>query len=289
MDGKLEIKQKRSAAFDHSFPEIRLRLGMINGILILLTIGLAGSPLDNLISGGYLVLSILCYCWPLLRKSVLNSLNLPMVGLDLLVAAYAITRTGGMNSLLYSVLFIPIVIAAIRYNYLGILVWSGLMSFVLASAAVIDGKLLIIPLLIKIAYLFLTGTVCGFLVQQTFMATEEVSRDLERWSNDLERLNHYSLEVTGSSTIDEIFEQTLKTVRQTRIPSMAAIMLFDENDILKFYNAFGWENDWVSLYNNHHLSRSNLILASILVFKKPVICPDIRKQQELMKPSPVSR
>jgi diguanylate cyclase (GGDEF)-like protein len=96
-------------------------------------------------------------------------------------------------------------------------------------------------------------------------------------------LNQSLKEVAASSDLGEIFSETLKIIRENEKISMAAVLIFDIQGELQMVDSFGWEEDWLNRYQSYPLGKYSLTLAPILVFKKPLICVDIRKHNELMQ------
>jgi diguanylate cyclase (GGDEF)-like protein len=63
---------------------------------------------------------------------------------------------------------------------------------------------------------------------------------------------------------------------------MIAMMLFD-GEILKIYDAMGWDEAWIDKYHQNPLSKHSLTLAPIIVFKEPLLCSNIGKHPELVR------
>jgi diguanylate cyclase (GGDEF)-like protein len=145
------------------------------------------------------------------------------------------------------------------------------------------GEIQPVSMVIRISYLYLLGIFMSFLIHRTYLRTEEFSNQLDRKNQDLRRLNQALKEVAASSDLREIFKETLKIIRQNDQIPMAAVMIFDEQGELHVVDSFGWEEEWLDRYQSFPLSKYSLTLAPILVFKKPLICTDIRKHNELMQ------
>ncbi len=280
--GKKTNKKQKDKSFSLTLAQIRIKAALINAILIVLALGVEGRQIDYIIAGVYLVLNLFFLLIPTLRIFATNSLRFIMFGIDLLITGYMIAVTGGSASELYPFLFIPVILAVLRCKYPIIIVWCSMMSGILIGAAIYSKTFYVMPLMVKVSYLFLAGITGGYLGRHTFTIKEEISKTLARWNIDLQRLNSFSQEVTGSSDLEEIFKQIIKTVRQTNSLQMVAIMMFTD-EMLKIYDSMGWEDNWINDYNKHPLSKHSLTLAPIIVFKEPLIITSIQKHPELMK------
>ena len=283
MDERQEIRFQRNQAFKTSLAELRLKLALVNAVLICLALGLKGDQLDYLIAGGYLFLNLSCLLIGSLRRLAVKWFYLPLLCLDLAVVLWMIVRTGGAGSELVPFLFIPVLSAVVRCKYPGILIWCSVMAIALVAAAIISETINFVPLAIKIVYLYLFGIIGGYLVHQTYMVNEEFSSRLERWNDDLRRLNDYLKEVTESSDLEQIFAQTLKIIFRNNPTALVAIMIFAEDGTLTILEDQGWEESWLLIYKRNPLNLHSLTLAPIMVFKKPLLCPDIKKHPELIK------
>jgi diguanylate cyclase (GGDEF)-like protein len=286
VEQKIKRRRGKDKTFSITLAEIRIKLAVINAVLILCALGMHGTQLDYSIAGAYQALNLFCWLVPPLRKMATRSLRFILLGIDLVVTSFMIVETGGVTSDLYPFLFIPVLLAVLRYKYSGIITWCTMMSLVLIGSIFYSGTLfwiMLIPLFLKVAYLFLVGIIGGYLIKQTYSVKEEVSKTLTRWNIDLQRLNSFSQEVTGSSDLDEIFNQIKKTIRQTNALQMIAIMIFDDDETLKIYDQMGWEDTWVEKYHLNPLSKRSLTLAPVIVFKQPILCPNIQKHPELIR------
>jgi diguanylate cyclase (GGDEF)-like protein len=276
----METKDGRGLYFSISLAQARLKLAGVNAVLIFLALGVKGSKIDYLIAGIYLSLSAVSLFIPALRYLATGLGRFPLLGIDLLTTSYMIARTGGTASELYPFLFIPVLVAVLRCKYPVILIWSSLMAMVLIGSALVSKTLFLIPLTIKVLYLFLTGILGGYLVNETHLVTE---KRLTRQNMDLQHLNRFSTEVAGSSDLGDIFSQILKVVHQIDSSWQVAIMMFDTVDVLKIFASSGWEEDWINHYHLFPLHRNSLTLAPVIVLKAPVLCSDIQKHAELVE------
>lgn len=284
---KSETKPKRSKdkTFSIALAEIRNKLAFINACLILGALGLHGTQGDYIIVGIYLVLNLFCWLVPPLKYLSIRFLRYILLLVDLAITSYMITKTGGVTSNLYPFLFIPVILSIMRYRYLGILLCCTAMSIIMIITAFFSGTLvwnMAESLIIRISYLYMTGIIGGYLFKQTYSVKEELSKTLTRWNIDLQRLNIFSQEVTASSDLDEIFNQITKTIRQTNISQMIALLLFD-GEVLKIYDTEGWDEAWIDQYNQNPLNKQSLTLAPIIIFKEPLLCSNIRKHPELVR------
>lgn len=283
MAGNAEIRRKRISAFRQSLGQIRLWVSVMNALFYSAAMLWRGQTTDALVAVFYLLISVLFLAIPFLRRWAGKWLQIPLIGLDLAVAFYLIYHSGGADSELYPALFLPVLAAAVSCRFPGITLWCSLAAAILILTSLKTAPSQPLALLLKTAYLYLTGFLGGYLVQHTYTVTEEVSRKLARWNLDLERLNSFSLEVTASSNLEEVVEQTLKIVRRGDSASMVAMMVFDEKGLLRIYDSLGWEADWREKYRRNPLTRNSLALAPIRVFQKPLLCSNIRKHAELIK------
>lgn len=282
MEESFNLKSQRNQAFKISLAEIRHKLAVANGFLIILAVGTEGFRNDYLICFSYLTWSLFWCLIPMLSRWGLKFLRFPLFLIDILVTGYMMVRTGGLNSELSFFLFLPVFAAGVRCRLPGILIWSTLMSLILTGAAYLSATLSLRVLLTKIAYLYLAGILGGLLIQRTYTATEVVSEKLVQLNTRLQKLNNFSQEVSGSSDLDAIFNRIIKTVHQTNPNMLAAVTLFDETGQLKIWDS-SWEEEWLSNYGSHPLNRQSITLAPILVFREPLLCSDIYKHNELVK------
>lgn len=274
----------KNSIFSISLVQLRLRIAPINAVLFGLALGFNGTVTDYIIVFSYFFMNLILGAVKGLQYLATRPLRFFILGIDLLIAGYMITRTGGLNSNLYPFLFIPVLVAVLRLRYSGIFIWCTICSVFLAVIAFYTNTMMIITLFIRISYLYLVGLIGGYLISHTFSVTEEVSKRLTRWNIELQRLNNFSHEVAGSSDLDEIFEQTIKTVMQNSSLPMAAMMIFNEMETLQIYAHKGWEDKWLASYAAHPLTKESDTLAAIIGYRKsPLICPDIKKHQELVK------
>lgn len=276
-------KAGASKIFSISLAQIRLKLVLINAVLIGLAVWDHGARIDYIVVIAYFFINFFCLVIPGLRPLVTRPLRYIFFGMDLVVTGFMIARTGGSQSELYPLLFIPVMVAVLRFKYQGIIAWCSVMAAILTGASYYADTIWATPLLLKIIYFYLAGLVGGYLINHTFTVTEEVSKRLARWNLDLQRLNNFSLEVTGSSDLDGVFKQTLKAVLQCNPSQMAAIMMFNDEGVLNIYDSAGWEDKWLESYKRHPLKRESLTLAPIIIFKNPLRCSDIKKHPELTK------
>lgn len=274
---------RRDKIFSISLAEIRLQLGVVNAILIGLAVGLTGSKADYVVVFSYLFLNLVFLLVPVLRYMVTRPLRLLVLGMDLVVTGWMMARTGGAAGPLYAFLFIPVLLSMLRFRYPGIIICcTGCALFLIAVAfgSGLYNYLILVP---RIAYLYLAGIIGCYLINHTYTVTEEVSKKLVRWNIELQRLNNFSLEVTGSHDLDQIFNQTLKAVLQSNPSQMAAIAMFNDQGLLKIFASTGWEEKWLKHYEEHPLSLDSFTLAPIIIFKNPLLCSDIKKHAELVR------
>jgi diguanylate cyclase (GGDEF)-like protein len=285
MRQEMKHRRNKDKTFSITLVEIRNKLAVFNAVLIFCALGLHGLQIDYIIAGVYLTINLFCWFTPTLKHLTIRPLRFVLFGIDLAVIGFMIAETGGAISDLYPFLFIPVLLAVLHYKYPGIILCCTAISLMLLFASFYAGTLtwsMWIPLTLKIAYLYLTGVIGGYLIKQTYSVKEELSKTLTRWNIDLQRLNSFSQEVTASSDLDEIFSQITKTIRQTNTAQMIAMLLFD-GEILKIYDAMGWDEIWIDKYHRSPLSKHSLTLAPIIVFKEPLLCPNIRKHPELVR------
>ena len=277
-----KFKSQRNEGFRISLAELRPKLAVANGMLLILAVGTEGMRDDYLICFSYLTWSLFWYLIPMLSRWGIRIWRYPLILIDMLVTGYMLTRTGGLNSELSFFLFLPIMVAIVRCRLPGILVWSSIMALFLTGAAYYSETLSFGVLLTKIAYLYLAGIIGGLLVQKTHIATGAVSEDLVQLNICLQKLNSFSQEVSSSSDLDGIFNQIIKVAQQNNPNILVAIALFDESGQLKIWDS-SWEEEWLSNYESHPLTTDSITLAPILVFKRPLLCSDINKHKELVR------
>lgn len=279
---KLKLKRAKDRTFSIALAEIRMEAAMVNAVLIIVALGLNAGRLSYLIAGSYFSLNLLLWLFPQLKRAATRSLRFPLFVVDMAVTGYMIAVTGGSTSELYPFLFIPVMLAILRCKYFGIFSWCTAMALILTAGSLYSGTFHWNFLLLKISYLYLAGITGGYLMRQTYSLKEEISKTLTRWNIDLQRLNSFSQEVTGSSDLNEIFNRIIKAVRQTGSLKMVAVMMFDD-ELLKIYDFIDWDEAWVAEYNKHPLGKQSLTLAPIIVFREPLLCRDIKKHPELTK------
>jgi diguanylate cyclase (GGDEF)-like protein len=274
---------RKSRIFSISLAQIRLQTALANTFLFGLALGLKGNLIDYILLFSYLFLNLLFLVVPAIRYLVTRPLRFPMFGIDLFLAGYLLVRTGGLDSPLYPFLFIPVLVAVLRFRYPGILTWCTLMAAMLILTAAYTKTAAVLPLAIKTGYLYLVGIIGGYIISHTYIVNEEISKRLARWNIELQRLNSFSHQVSTSSNLDEIFQETVKTIRQNSSSTMAALLIFDEAEELKIYAHQGWEPKWVESYQAHPLTKDLNALANIIGYRNPLICSDIKKHKELVK------
>lgn len=282
MKESFSLKTQRNESFRMALTEIRPKMAVANGLLIILAIGAEGFREDYLIGFSYLTWTLFWYLIPLLNRWGRKFCWFPLLLIDMAVTGFMLIRTGGLNSELSFFLFLPIIVAAVRCRLTGILVWSSIMALTLTSAAYYTATLSFGPLLTKIAYLFLAGILGGLLVQKTYIVTEAVSEKLVQLNTRLQKLSSFSQEVSSSSDLDAIFNRIIKAVHQNSPNLPVAIALFDESGELKIWDS-SWEEEWLLNYESHPLNKQSITLAPILVFREPLLCSDIFKHQELVE------
>lgn len=278
----INLKSQRNKSFRISLAELRLKLAVVNGILLILAVGTEGARDDYLICFSYLTWSLFWYLIPMLNRWGIKFWKYPLLLIDMVVTGYMLTRTGGLNSELSFFLFLPIVVAAVRCRLPGILVCSSIMALFLTGAAFFTATLSLGALLTKIVYLFLAGIIGGLLVQKTQIATKAVSEDLVQLNARLQKLNNFSQEVSSSSDLDAIFNQIIEVAQHNNANLLVAIALFDESGQLKIWDS-SWKKEWLSNYESHPLTKESITLAPILVFKEPLLCSHINKHSELVR------
>ncbi len=285
MEGNFELKKRRKITFSTSLAEVRLKLSILNSMLIFCAIGVAGEQIDYGIAGTYLGINLICLFVPRLSRLAVRVWRTPFLTVDLGITCFMLMRTGGVDSPLVPFLFIPILAAVVRYTFSGVFVWSTLSSVILALATVFNNSSDTFPtfnLLTKVGYFYCFGVMGSFLMKRTFTATEEVSKKLSQWNSKLERLTDYSVEITASSELDDIFVQTLKAVLHSDSSLRPAIVLF-EGEVLKIYEQAGWEREWLDNFQQTPLRKDSLSLTSIQVFKEPLLCYELNRQPDLLR------
>lgn len=282
MGDTLNIRRSRNNAFNNALTLIQTRLTIVNAVLIFCALGLKGSPIDYLIATAYLIWSG-CLIFLAEQVFVTRFLRPVLIFSDLLVIGYMISRTGGIDSVLYSFLFIPALIATIRSRYAGMIAWVTVISTVFVLAAQAAGTVDYIKLGIKIGYIYLFGFFGVFLIDRTYLVTEEVSHQLTRKNSELKRLTTALNRVSRSSDLDQIFEQTLAIIQQNLTASMLAVLVFNERGDLKIVNAKGWSEEDIKRYNHFPLTKYSLSLAPVMAFKRPLLNNDFTRHTELLK------
>lgn len=283
MELRHDVEQQRKRAFNRSLTDIRMKLALAHSIILGLALGLNGLWLDYVVIASYVIWNIFCQFIPWLKKLVVNSLSFPLLLLDLTITAYIMIRTGGLDSQIYSFWVLPVVVAAIGCGPVGVVICCTVIFLALAGAAAALGSFEWRELIIRGSYLYLIGIFAGFLIRRTHQVNEAVSQQLVQQNYDLQRLNQFLKEVSASSDLEQIFQETLKIIHEhTRTP-MAAIAIFDMEGALRIADSFGWRESWLKSYQSYPLSKYSLTLAPVLVFQEPLECPDIRKHTELVQ------
>jgi diguanylate cyclase (GGDEF)-like protein len=276
-------KARKIKIFSISLAQIRLYTALANTVLFGLALGLKGNSTDYILLFSYLFLNLIFLIVPAIRYLVTRPLRFLVFSVDLILAGYLLVRTGGLDSPLYPFLFIPVLVAVLRFRYRGILIWCTLMALMLTLTAIYTGTAAVLPLAIKTGYLYLVGIIGGYIISHTYMVNEEIFKKLARWNIELERINSFSHQVRTSSDLDEIFQQTVETIFNYSSSSMAALMILDETEELKIYAHQGWEKKWLESYQAHPLTKDSIALAGIIGYRNPLICSDIKKHKELVK------
>ncbi len=267
--------------FSISLAQIRLKIAPVNALLFGLAVGLQGNGLDYIICFSYFFLNIVLIVFKGIGFLVTRPLRFLLFGIDLAIAGYMMVRTGGLHSVLFPFFYIPVLIAVLRFKYRGVLIWCSLMALMMALVALFSQTMEILSLVIRVGYLYAAGIIGAYLINHNYAITEEVSKRLTRWNIELQRLNNFSNQVIGGSDLDKIFEQTLKAAQQNCSFPMTAIMIFDEDEVLRIHASRGWEDKWRQSYESHPLSKDSEFLAGIVGYRSPVFCEDIKKHQEL--------
>lgn len=276
-------KNRKSKIFSISLAQIRLHTALANTVLFGLALGMKGNSTDYILLFSYLFLNLLFLVVPAIRYLVTRPLRFLMFTIDLVLAGYLLVRTGGLDSPLYPFLFIPVLVAVLRFRYPGIITWCTLMALMLTMTAIYTKTAAILPLAIKTGYLYLVGIIGGYIISHTYIVNEEISRRLARWNIELEQLNSFSHQVSCSSDLDDIFRQTVETILKNSSFPMAALMILDETEELKIYAHQGWEKKWLESYQAHPLTKDSIALAGIIGYRNPLLCSDIKKHKELVK------
>jgi diguanylate cyclase (GGDEF)-like protein len=276
-------KNRKSKIFSISLAQIRLYTALFNTVLYGLALGNQGNLTDYILLFSYLFFNVLFLLIPSIRYLVTRPLRFLMFSIDIAMVGYLMIRTGGLDSPLYPFLFIPVLVAVLRFRYPGIITWCSLMALMLTLISVHTKTVAVLPLAIKTGYLYLAGIIGGYVISHTYIVNEEISKRLARWNIELQRLNHFSHQVSTSSSLDDIFQQTVKTALQNCFLSMAALMIFDESEELKIYAHQGWEPKWLESYRAHPLTKTSIALAGIIGYRNPLLCSDIKKHKELVK------
>lgn len=282
MKESFNLKTQRNKSFRMALADIRSKMAVANGLLIILAVGSDGLRNDYLIGFTYLTWSLFWYLIPVLNRWGGKFWRFPLLLIDIMVTGFMLIRTGGLNSELSFFLFLPIIVAAVRCRLVGILIWTSLMALTLTGVAYYTATFSFGALLTKISYLFLGGILGGLLIQKTYIMTETVSEKLIQLNNRLRKLNNFSQEVSCSSDLDAIFNRIIKAAHQNNPDMLVGIALFDESGELKIYDSV-WKEEWLLNYESHPLNKDSITLAPILVFREPLLCSDIYKHQELIE------
>jgi len=280
---KQDLIRNRNVAFINSLANIRINLAIVNAIIIAIALGTKGTMVDYAIVAGYLLLSVANLCVSWIRDLAANKLRVLFLIVDPLITVYMIFRTGGIRSELYPFLFIPVLVSAIRFRYAGTMLCCSILTLILVGSSLINDIFSWRILLIKTGFLYLVGILSSVVIEQTYKVTEDVSDQLAKKNDELQRLNYHLTEVSASSDRGQILTETLRVIQANVDTPMAAMMIFDPRGELKIVYSFGWEDEWLHNYQNYPLSKYSLSLARILAFKKPLICSDIDKHTELIK------
>jgi diguanylate cyclase (GGDEF)-like protein len=282
LTGPFNIRRIRNYAFNEALVLIQAQVTTVNAALLLLTLGIKGAVGDYLIVTAYLIWGGSLFL-PATQKSVIRHFRMVLPLIDLTVTGYLISRTGGMESPLCSFLFIPVLVAIVRSRYIGIVAWATGVALLFVAASLAGGKVAPEQLLIKVGYLYLFGICGGFLIDRTYRVTEEVSHRLARRNDDLKRLTGDLNRVSGSSDLEQIFEQTLQIIGQYHFVPKLAVLVFDDRGELRTVKTEGWTEAEVNCYNQYPLTKYSILLATLLASGKPLICPVIIKHPELAR------
>jgi diguanylate cyclase (GGDEF)-like protein len=279
----LNLRRIRNKAFSQALTLMYSRLTVVNAGFILLALGLQGTVSDYLIAGAYFIWG-LTLLFLVVQVFAIRVLRTALQLIDLGVTVYMISRTGGLTSPLYLFLFSPVLVAMVRNRWAGIITWSSAMALLFAAAVYLSGTFELTPFLVRAGYFYLFGIIGGFIIDRTYLVTEEVSNQFARHHVELKWLTADLNQVSGSSDLDQILEQTLRIIRQHNFAPKLAAMVFDDRGDLLLVKAEGWSDEAIKRYNYYPLSKYSLLMAPTLVFRKPLICPDIRKYPELARP-----
>jgi diguanylate cyclase (GGDEF)-like protein len=279
----MNLRRVRNNAFSQSLALLQSRLTVVNAVFIWLALGLQGAVSDYLIAGVYFIWGLLLL-FLVVQVLTIRPLRLALPFLDLVVTVYMISRTGGLTSPLYPFLLIPVLVAMVRSRYTGIITWATVITLLFAAAVYLSGTFVLEPFLVKAGYFYLFGILGGCLIDRTYLVTEEVSNRFANRNNELKRLTTDLNQVSGSSDLGQIFDQTLRIIRQHSIAPKLAVLVFDERGNLLVVKAEGWSDEAIKRYNYYPLSKYSLLMAPMIVFRKPLICPDIGKYTELVRP-----
>lgn len=260
-----------------------MKLAVVNAVLMGLAIGFNGDLLDYGLVSVYLVGNLIIWFWPQIGRILSGWVRYPVLFFDLSVTCYMIYRNGGIQSDLYPFLFLPVAAAAVGCRPRGVILWSTLMAWVYATGVWCAGDIRVVSLVIRLSYLYLAGIFISYLVRCTYQETTADYTQLERTNKDLRRLNQSLKEVAASSDLEQIFAETIKIIRENYPTPMVAVMIINMQGELQIVDSQGWKEEWLDSYESYPLSKYSLTLAPILVFKRPLICPDIRKHSELMQ------
>jgi len=282
LEGTLNIRRSRNNAFNNALTLIQTRLTIVNAVFIIFALGFKGSSIDYLIATAYLIWSIALFFLNV-QVFITRFLRPVLPFFDLLVTGYMVSRTGGIDSALYSFLYIPALVAIVRSRYAGMLAWTTVVGVVFTFAAQAAGAVDWVKLGVKIGYIYLFGFFGVFLIDRTYMVAEEVSNQLARKNNDLKRLTTDLNRVSGSSDLEQIFEQTMAIIQQNLTSSMLAVMVFNERGDLKIVRANGWSAEDIQRYNHFPLTKYSLSLAPVMAFKRPLLNDEFTRHTELLK------
>jgi len=292
MKAQLEFERQFGNNFQNALVKLRLILAIMSGFFIFVILGRYLNWLDYTIVASYLGLIFLC-SWIKINSLFLRwAVSFFSIIIDLLALGYIFIRTGGISSRFFPMMFMIIFAAAIRYRYLGIAFWSTFGSIILGITGLIVGQDNFNLWLLKSSSLFLMGFSSVFLIKSIFGIKNNGDTETELENSSELQLVQPEAEVVipQKLTLDKVFSQALKLIREENLTSMAALMLFDNQGQLKIYASFGWEEDWLQHYQKYSLTQKSLVLAPILVFKRPLLGVDVQKHSELVEifePMPV--
>ncbi len=284
MKRQIEFEKRCGKNFQTALIKLRLILTLMNGFLLFVILNKTLTWLDYTIIGGYL--SLILGSFLIKFKAPLFSWlwSSCLLMIDFLIWGCVLVRTGGISSRFFSLSFIIIFATALRYQYLGVIFWSIIGSIILGSVCVITGQENFNLWFLKSSSLFLMSFSSVFLIKNIYTKDEyerEYEQVTELTATAIEPEPEPEPETDKQLTLDEIFTETLNAVHKGKLGLMAAVMLFDNHGQLKIYASIGWEEAWLQHYQQHILTQKSLVLAPILVFKRPLLAVNIVKHPEL--------